>query len=176
MTDLILFEGSASVLKKEVSVKSISERINHVGPKNSKIKDTGNYGLYYDSLGKLTGCIGHLIVDNKSQFRCTNPKTEEALKLLEEDVEKHNQYTLNVLKQHKIDVTKLPENVLVSLLHLGFNIGPTSLNGFKNTLSEIRKGNYHKAAENLLKSKWAGQVGLRRSNYIFYMLKGDDYE
>jgi lysozyme len=47
------------------------------------------------------------------------------------------------------------------LINMAFNLGMDGLKGFVNTLGYIAHGNFDKAAEGMLKSKWATQVGSR---------------
>ena len=47
------------------------------------------------------------------------------------------------------------------LVNMAFNLGITGLLGFKNTLALIKAGKFIQASENMLKSKWATQVGQR---------------
>lgn len=49
----------------------------------------------------------------------------------------------------------------VVLSNMAFNLGRQRLAGFKNTLGFICAGDYKQAALNMLKSKWATQVGQR---------------
>jgi len=44
------------------------------------------------------------------------------------------------------------------LINMCFNLGLKGLLGFKTTLAMAKAGHYDLAAENMLKSKWAGQV------------------
>lgn len=54
-----------------------------------------------------------------------------------------------------------PENVQMVLMDMCFNLGIAGLLEFKRTLGYIRDQNYSAAAVNMLKSKWASQVGPR---------------
>lgn len=45
------------------------------------------------------------------------------------------------------------------LLNMAFNMGVKGLLSFRNTLRYIEFGDYHKAAANMMLSKWAFQVG-----------------
>ena len=45
-----------------------------------------------------------------------------------------------------------------ALLNMAFNLGVDGLLGFYNTLSSVRAGDYDKAGDNMLASKWARQV------------------
>ena len=47
------------------------------------------------------------------------------------------------------------------LLNMAYNMGVKGLLGFKNTLADIRVGRYSAAADKMLASKWAKQVGAR---------------
>lgn len=44
------------------------------------------------------------------------------------------------------------------IANMCFNLGPTRLRTFTNTLAMIRRGDYEDAATQMLKSKWAHQV------------------
>lgn len=58
-------------------------------------------------------------------------------------------------------VTTAPEPVQEALLNMCFNLGLGGLLTFKQTLALIQAGNYAEAADAMLASKWAGQVGAR---------------
>lgn len=66
------------------------------------------------------------------------------------------------------------------LIDMMFNMGPGApdrggLLSFVNTLSEIRRGNYAIAADMMLASKWASQVGRRAVRLATMMRTGMDY-
>lgn len=54
-----------------------------------------------------------------------------------------------------------PENVQMVLMDMCFNLGIEGLLEFKRTLGYIRDQKYSAAAVEMLKSKWAAQVGTR---------------
>lgn len=56
---------------------------------------------------------------------------------------------------------KLSPNRQRALINMGYNLGETKLLKFHNTLRYLELGEYEKAAEQALKSKWAKQVGKR---------------
>lgn len=56
------------------------------------------------------------------------------------------------------------------LVNMCFNLGIKGLEGFVNTLAMIKTGRYADAAVNMLKSKWAGQVG-QRANRLSLMMR-----
>lgn len=57
--------------------------------------------------------------------------------------------------------------------NLAYNLGATRLAGFKNTLACICAGDYAQAALNMLKSKWATQVGQRAKRLAKRMSTGE---
>ena len=58
------------------------------------------------------------------------------------------------------------------LLNMCFNLGVSGLLGFKNTLEFIKAGDWERAANNMLVSKWAKQVGRRAIELSELMRKG----
>lgn len=60
------------------------------------------------------------------------------------------------------------------LLDMAFNLGTEGLLGFKNTLANVRTGKYAAAAEGMLASKWATQVGARAITLAEMMKTGKD--
>lgn len=57
--------------------------------------------------------------------------------------------------------------------NMAFNLGAVRLAGFKNTLACICAGDYGQAALNMLKSKWATQVGQRAKRLAERMSTGE---
>ena len=55
-----------------------------------------------------------------------------------------------------------------------FNMGIDTLLEFKNTLSFMQAGDYNSAANGMLSSLWAKQVGLRADNLAVMMRTGVD--
>ena len=59
------------------------------------------------------------------------------------------------------------------IANMAFNLGATRLAGFKNTLACVCAGDYSQAALNMLKSKWATQVGQRAQRLAKRMSTGE---
>ena len=59
-----------------------------------------------------------------------------------------------------------------ALANMCLNLGIVRLLGFKNTLAAMEAGDYEKAAEGMLASKWAGQVGDRAIRLATMMRDG----
>lgn len=60
----------------------------------------------------------------------------------------------------------LPRNIKLGLIDLSFNLGYNRLNKFVKTRELILKGDYKGAANELIKSKWATQVGNRAKSIV----------
>ena len=58
------------------------------------------------------------------------------------------------------------------LLNMCFNLGINGLLGFKNTLAFVKAGDWERAANGMLASKWAKQVGRRAIELSELMRKG----
>ena len=60
------------------------------------------------------------------------------------------------------------------LIDMAFNMGIHGLLGFKGTLAAIKRGDYNEAADRMLDSKWAEQVGRRAHRLASWMRSGKD--
>lgn len=56
---------------------------------------------------------------------------------------------------------KLDEVRQFVLADMAFNMGVGKLSSFKKMLAAVQRGDYQKAAAEMLQSRWAGQVGYR---------------
>ena len=80
-------------------------------------------------------------------------------KWLKEDVAKADKWSKEIIAD-KIG-KDVPEEVESILFNMAFNLGKTGLSKFSKTLEFIKQGEYAKASEEMLDSKWADQVGDR---------------
>jgi len=122
----------------------------HEGRKNKPYKDT---------VGKITIGIGR----NLSDVGVSNVEIDAMLLNDVIRVEKDLDMYLNWWKDK-------PDNVKLVLLDMCFNLGISGLLKFKNTLDHIKNSQYNESAEEMLKSKWAAQVG-KRAVTLSNMLK-----
>ena len=94
---------------------------------------------------------------------------EEAEYLLKNDVNK----SVNVL-QNKLDFfSELSEVRKTVLIDMYFNMG-NRLFKFEKTLEHVKNKNFTEAAEEMLNSRWAGQVG-QRAVRLSKMMESDEY-
>ena len=117
--------------------------------------------IYQDSVGKWTIGTGRNLSD-------VGISQDEADYLLKNDIEKATeQLAQNIPWTSQLDDAR--HGVLVNMT---FNMGIHGLMGFKNTLAMIQAGNYSSAAENMLQSKWALQVGARAARLALQLETG----
>lgn len=64
---------------------------------------------------------------------------------------------------------KHPAVVQKVLLDMAFNMGRTQLNGFGEMKKALLKGDYNKAADEMINSKWYNQVGNRSKTLVKMM-------
>ena len=115
--------------------------------------------------GKLTIGIGHNVEDN--------PLTAEELRVVGDWKHGITREAAHYLCRNDIErcIADLKKNLKwfegldkerkYALIDLCFNLGINKLLTFKKTLASIACGNYRTAAEQLLQSKYASQVGKR---------------
>jgi lysozyme len=105
---------------------------------------------YRDSVGKLTIGYGR-------NLDAEGISADEAEYMLHNDLIAHTQALEKALPW----VTTLDQARHDALVNIAFNVGVPGLLEFKKTLALIQAGEYSLAAEELMRSKWATQVGVR---------------
>lgn len=115
------------------------------------IKDEGvRLKPYKDTVGKLTIGVGRNLDD-------VGISKEEAFVLLKNDLDKAATSLFTAFPWVKL----LNEARIAALINMTFNLGIGGLSGFKNFLKALKEGNFDRATEEMLDSKWATQVGSR---------------
>lgn len=117
---------------------------------------------YRCTAGKLTIRIGRNLEDR-------GITQKEAYAMLERDILDCEQRLLEEIPNIYNNLDKVRQSVL---LNMCFNLGIKGLMGFKNTLSFIAASDWERAANNMLTSKWAKQVGSRAIELSELMRKG----
>jgi len=113
---------------------------------------------------------GHLTIGVGRNLDSCGISEAEALMLLHADIERVHQEAVSTLPWFKsISVTR--QDVVLSMI---FNLGMTRFLEFKKMIKAITDGDFEKAANEMLVSKWAGQVGIRASD-LALMMKTDRY-
>ncbi len=117
---------------------------------------------YRCTAGKLTIGIGRNLDD-------CGISQKEAYAMLERDILDCEQRLIDEIPEIYNNLDEVRQSVL---LNMCFNLGIKGLMGFKNTLSFIAAGDWERAANNMLASKWAKQVGRRAIELSELMRKG----
>ena len=118
---------------------------------------------YRCTAGKLTIGVGRNLEDR-------GITAEESAYLLNNDIEREWKALTTSLPW----VTGLNDVRQRVLLDMSFNLGIVGLLKFKNTLATIERGEYARAADMMLDSLWARQVGNRAKRLSQMMRTGTD--
>lgn len=121
-------------------------------------RDEGvRYSPYNDSRGFMTIGVGHNMQASPLPDGWTFPLDDgEVDALLESDLMSVYSDLDNALPWWE-DLNDVRQRVICNLC---FNLGLPKLLGFTNTLTAMRQGRYADAANGMLNSAWASQVGI----------------
>ncbi len=122
---------------------------------------------YRDSLGFLTIGVGHLITKGE---RFTVITREQALDLLKEDIAIAERRLTNIFPQWR----SLDEVRQRTFLNLVVNLG-YKLADFKRFLHAAKSGDWEKAADQLIQSRWYKQVKLRGPRIVHAIRTGTEW-
>jgi lysozyme len=126
---------------------------------------------YEDHLGFLTLGVGHLVLSTDVEFKMSvgTPVSEERiLECLSDDIDN----VCDELDRNMPWWQNLDDNRQRVLANMCFNLGYPRLSNFKNFLLALKAGKWEEAAEEMLDSKWATQVGDRAKRLAERMEKG----
>lgn len=128
---------------------------------------------YKDSLGYLTGGVGHLLREDEKE------KYPEGSKIPQSQIDEW-------YKQDSASATRVAQNQFSccwddlsdtrkrALVDLSYNLGPKKLSQFKNFKKSMCEKDYAGAAAALKDSKWYSQVGRRGPNVVSMIGKDVD--
>ena len=117
---------------------------------------------YRCTAGKLTIGIGRNL-DDRGISR------KEAYAMLDRDIRDCEHWLIDKIPEIYNNLDEVRQSVL---LNMCFNLGIKGLLSFKNTLRFIAAGDWERAANSMLASKWAKQVGMRAIELSELMRKG----
>ncbi len=117
--------------------------------------------IYVDTVGKITGGIGRNLTDRAFS-------EDEIQLMLRNDIDMVINQLDNIFPWWK----QMSDRRMQVLANLCFNIGITKLVQFKNTLAAMQAGRYNDAADGMLASLWAKQVGARAQRLATMMREG----
>lgn len=133
-------------------------------------RDEGvRYSPYQDIVNVMTVGVGHNLQAKPLPAGWTYPLSDSQVdKLLSDDL--YAVFTaLDRLLPWWRDLSYARQRVLANM---AFNLGPAGLLTFKNTLANVQSGRYSDAANGMLVSKWAKQVGNRAKRLADMMRNG----
>ena len=136
------------------------------------IMDEGyKYEIYLDHLGYPTLGVGHLITQKDEEYGQevgTVVHDERIKECLQNDID----IVCKELDEKMSWWRGLNDNRRRVMANMCFNLGYPRLSGFKNFLSAMKDENWEKAAEEMMDSKWATQVGDRAKRLRNRVLQG----
>ena len=118
------------------------------------------YEIYKDHLGYPTFGIGHLITEDDPEHGepdGTEISEDRVNEIFESDVAKF-------VSEAKIlfpDLDELPDVAQQVIVNMAFNMGRPRLSKFKNFIAGVNDRDWVRAAEEMMDSRWADQVGAR---------------
>ena len=125
-----------------------------------KIDEGVKYEIYKDHLGYPTFGIGHLITEDDPEHGepdGTEISEDRVNEVFESDVAKF-------VSEAKIlfsDLDELPDVAQQVIVNMAFNMGRPRLSKFKNFIAGVNDRDWVRAAEEMMDSRWANQVGAR---------------
>ena len=137
-----------------------------------KIDEGVKYEIYKDHLGYPTFGIGHLITENDPEHGKpdgTKISEDRVNEIFETDVAKF-------VSEAKIlfsDLDDLPDVAQQVIVNMAFNMGRPRLSKFKNFIAGVNDRDWTRAAEEMMDSRWATQVGdraIRLRNQILTLI------
>ena len=125
-----------------------------------KIDEGVKYEIYKDHLGYPTFGIGHLITEDDPEHGepdGTEISEDRVNEVFESDV-------ATFVSEAKIlfpDLDELPDVAQQVIVNMAFNMGRPRLSKFKNFIAGVNDRDWVRAAEEMMDSRWATQVGDR---------------
>ena len=116
---------------------------------------------YRDTTGNLTIGVGR-------NLDSVGVSKSEALAMLANDIARVE----SALDASQIWWRKLDDVRQDVMAELAFNLGPAGLGAFHDTLNALKAGQYAAAADRLLASRWASQVGGRANDLAALLRTG----
>ena len=125
-----------------------------------KVDEGVKYEIYKDHLGYPTFGIGHLITEDDPEHGepdGTEISEDRVNEVFESDV-------ATFISEAKIlfpNLDDLPEVAQQVIVNMAFNMGRPRLSKFKNFIAGVNDNDWVRAAEEMMDSRWADQVGAR---------------
>lgn len=115
------------------------------------------FSIYLDTEGLHTVGVGHLIKLGDEEFKKpvgTEVSKERVLELLKQDLA----IAIRDVEDVFPAVNTYPDDVQRVLVNMMFNLGRPRFMKFQNMIGAVRNGDWNKAADEMVDSKWYRQV------------------
>jgi lysozyme len=133
-----------------------------------KIDEGCKYEIYLDHLGLPTFGIGHLVLNSDMEYgqEVGTPVSEDRVnECFAKDVETVLSESLQLYPNFKV----LPEEAQLIIANMMFNMGRPRLSKFKGMKAAVDAGDYHRAAVEMVDSRWYQQVTNRADRLVARM-------
>jgi len=133
-----------------------------------KVDEGCKYEIYLDHLHLPTFGIGHLVLDSDPEYGqpVGTPVSEDRVnECFAKDVE-------TVLSECSLlypNFSVLPEEAQLIIANMMFNMGRPRLSKFKGMKAAVDAGDYHRAAVEMVDSRWYQQVTNRADRLVARM-------
>jgi len=130
-----------------------------------KIDEGVKYEIYLDHLGLPTFGIGHLVLESDEEYGKpvgTSITEDRVNECFARDVD----VVLNECKTLFPSFEVLPEEVQLIIANMMFNMGRPRLSKFKGMKAAVDAGDWHRAAVEMVDSKWYQQVTNRADRLV----------
>ena len=140
-----------------MSKESLKERI--------KLHEGYRLEPYTDTLGYLTGGIGHRIMPNEEV-----PTTKEGwMKLFDKDFQSAWEFMERFCEENNLRV--ISDDAKEVLCEMIYQMGFSGVSKFKNMIKALQNRNYKLASTEMLDSRWAKQTPNRAKELSDHMAK-----
>ena len=133
-----------------------------------KIDEGCKYEIYLDHLGLPTFGIGHLILDSDPEYGQA-PGTPVSENRVNECFASDTRIVLEDCKKLYSNFELLPEEVQLIIANMMFNMGYPRLSKFKGMKAAVDIGDWHRAAVEMVDSRWYQQVTNRADRLVSRM-------
>jgi len=123
------------------------------------------FEVYLCTEGHKTAGIGHLLEDPDEWELGDEVSSPQVLHWFQQDYKEAVTDCCAVF----LNFSSHPENVQRVLINMAFNLGRNRLSKFKNMVRHVNEGNYEKAADEMIDSRWYKQVGNRSKELVEWM-------
>lgn len=134
-----------------------------------KLREGIKYKSYKDSLGHLTGGVGHLLSPLEA---ITYPEGSQiAPKLVEAWLVGDIQIAQKAAEKQCEELTEPSEELLCALIHVNFQLGTSWYKIHKKTWKLMTQGRYRAAAREAANSRWHSQTPIRVNDFQKVLIK-----